>query len=377
MLSPQLAAALRRTLPALAEETIAAIGREVPDYARPMEGPFGRGVRVGVERALARFVRGEEDPTARELYVELGRGEQRAGRSLDALLRAYRVGARLAWERFSAAGREAGVEPDELFQLAGAIFEYIDRISAESVEGFAAEASAAEAERSRRRRALVRLLGRDDAGPDEVRDLAQLAAWPRPATVAFLVAADPEADRLASRLGAGVVAVVEEARTLAVIPDPDAPGREAQLRAAVGDVPAALGPTVPLERAARSLVRARAALDVIAPESGLVRADDHLVELLVRGDAALAAELADRALAPLDGLRPAARGRLSETLYGWLDHPGQVTLVAGRLHVHPQTVRYRVAQLRELFGERLEDPEARFELALALRARAGRDGAGP
>ena len=38
------------------------------------------------------------------------------------------------------------------------------------------------------------------------------------------------------------------------------------------------------------------------------------------------------------------------------------------LDVHPQTVRYRVKQLRELFGERLEDPEARFELSLALRA---------
>jgi DNA-binding PucR family transcriptional regulator len=35
--------------------------------------------------------------------------------------------------------------------------------------------------------------------------------------------------------------------------------------------------------------------------------------------------------------------------------------------VHPQTVRYRLRQLRELYGERLDDPEARFELALALR----------
>jgi DNA-binding PucR family transcriptional regulator len=36
--------------------------------------------------------------------------------------------------------------------------------------------------------------------------------------------------------------------------------------------------------------------------------------------------------------------------------------------VHPQTVRYRVRQLRELFGEALEEPDGRFELALALRA---------
>ena len=43
--------------------------------------------------------------------------------------------------------------------------------------------------------------------------------------------------------------------------------------------------------------------------------------------------------------------------------------IAAALDVHPQTVRYRVRQLRDLFGERLEDPEARFELSLALRAR--------
>jgi len=42
-------------------------------------------------------------------------------------------------------------------------------------------------------------------------------------------------------------------------------------------------------------------------------------------------------------------------------------VVAAELGVHPQTVRYRLRQLRELFGTRLEDPEARFELSLALR----------
>ena len=42
--------------------------------------------------------------------------------------------------------------------------------------------------------------------------------------------------------------------------------------------------------------------------------------------------------------------------------------MAAALDVHPQTVRYRIRQLRDLFGDRLEDPEGRFELALALRA---------
>jgi PucR C-terminal helix-turn-helix domain len=385
-LPPELAKALRPALPDLAQHIIVAIGREVPAYARPLEGPFGRALRVGVERALARFVDSIERPGAgdggaREIYVALGRGEMRAGRSLDALLSAYRIGARLAWERFVAAGEAAGHEPRTLYRLASAIFDYIDGISAESVEGFTEERAAAEGERQRRRRALARLLARDDVSGEEVHDLARLAGWTRPDVVAALVVGDaageePDADRLASRMGGGVIAAAEGALAIAWVPDPQAPGRRAQLESGLDGVPAALGPAVALGRAPLSLARARAAhalvLDGVVDGGGLVVADEHLPELLLHGgDRSLAADLAAGALAPLDELRPGARGRLRATLRAWLDHPGQVTRVAGELHVHPQTVRYRVAQLRELFGDRLEDPDARFELALALRAEPG------
>jgi hypothetical protein len=125
-LPPALGAALRPVLPELAEATIAAIGREVPDYARPLEGPFGRVLRIGVERALERFVDQIEHPeaddaTSREIYIALGRGEMRGGRSLDALLAAYRIGARLSWERFVAAGEAAGHEPATLYRLASSM----------------------------------------------------------------------------------------------------------------------------------------------------------------------------------------------------------------------------------------------------------------
>jgi PucR C-terminal helix-turn-helix domain len=384
-LPSELADALRPGLPALADEIIAAIGQEVPEYARPLEGPFGKGLRFGVERALGRFVEALVHPEAvdsgerRAVYVELGRGEMRAGRSLDALLSAYRLGARIAWERCVALGQEAGFDPATLYRLASAIFSYIDRISAESVEGYAAEQSATLAERQRRRRALVRLLARDDAGAEEVRDLAQLAVWPRPATVAGLVTRAEDADRFASRLGGETIAVAEEGLALAFVPDPDAPGRPAELHRALEEANAALGPTVPLERAAGSLHRAQAAFGLqelgVLPAASPLRSDEHLPDLLLHGDGALAADLAARALAPLDELRDGVRERLVETLRAGLDEPGQVTRVAERLHVHPQTVRYRMAQLRDLFGARLDDPDARFELALALRATSSRTSA--
>ena len=117
---PETAGVLRPVLSELADETIAAIATEVPDYARAMEGDFGLAVRRGVEIAFERFLALIEDPKAggsarsREIYVDLGRGEFHAGRSLDALLAAYRVGARLAWRRFVEAGRRVGFPPDAL-----------------------------------------------------------------------------------------------------------------------------------------------------------------------------------------------------------------------------------------------------------------------
>ena len=48
---------------------------------------------------------------------------------------------------------------------------------------------------------------------------------------------------------------------------------------------------------------------------------------------------------------------------------GERGRVALTLHIHPQTVGYRLGQLRTLFGADLDDPDIRFELELTLRAR--------
>src|SRR5437763_3182608 len=105
-LSPSLADVIEPELPALRDEILAVIAEEVPEYARPPEGSFGRGIRLGVEEAPRQFARLVADPDggrgqSREVYVGLGRGEMREGRSLDALQAAYPLGARVAWRRLS------------------------------------------------------------------------------------------------------------------------------------------------------------------------------------------------------------------------------------------------------------------------------------
>jgi len=430
-LSSPSADALRRTLPGLADQIVGAIAREVPDYARPMEGRFGETVRFGVQVALNRFVDllvGEASREFGDTYRRLGAGEYKQGRTLDALLSAYRVGARVAWRRFVDAGTQARFPADALYDLGEAMFAYIDEISAESAAGFAEAQSEAAGESQRRRRRLLGLLVQEPAADAEaVRTAAAAAGWALPRVLAAVVAAEadqPEglaaargvegaseevvdgiAARLARRLGPGAVGAAVGGLAVVLMPDPEGPGRRKTLESALHGDLAALGPAVAWPEAAGSLRRAEAAFRLaaqgrLAPtrpddegpaggraaasprgqssastsgqsRGGLIVADEHLPALLLAAAPGMAADLARTRLAPLDSLAEGPRERLVLTLRAYLDRPGQVQAIAGALEVHPQTVRYRLKQLRELFGDRLEDPDARFELSLALRAAEG------
>jgi hypothetical protein len=379
-LPPETAEALRPALEPTVNEVIDAIRAAVPVYALPLEGAFGEGFRTAVAHALSQFLDKVEgsapvSPGARDFYFDLGRNEAREGRTLEALLAAYRVGARVAWRGAVQAAREAGFGADTLSLLAEAIFAYIDELSARSAQGYAFEQSVAAGEAASRRRALVHLLIQTPpAERAAVEAAARDAGWRLPPSLAAVIWQDDPDGSAAARLPLGSVSATLEADTqCALVPDADAPRRRGDVTRALGGRRAAIGPVVPWPEASRSADRALAALRLaragFLADDRLAVADEQLSELIVHGDERLLEELAERMLAPLDGRTDKARARLLETLRAWLDHQGRVPDVAAALHVHPQTVRYRVAQLRDLFGEALEDPAARFELSLAVRVR--------
>ncbi|MDQ6836749.1 MAG: PucR family transcriptional regulator, partial [Actinomycetota bacterium] len=188
-LPPEIVAVLRPALDVVTDEMIEAVAT-VPAYARPLGGQFGAGIRDGVQAALRHFLAEIEAgaPVTRpDVYVALGRGEMRAGRSLESLLSAYRVGARVAWRRFAAAGVEAGLEPETMYLLAESLFAYIDVLSAESAQGHSQEQSAAASEAVLRRRRLVRMLVRDPPpDPSALEAAAAEADWPLPRRMAAI-----------------------------------------------------------------------------------------------------------------------------------------------------------------------------------------------
>ncbi len=362
---------LRPVLGEATDEMIDSV-RTIPVYRRPLAGTFGEGLRAGVQEALRHFLAEIEaggDVPRPDVYRLLGRGEMRAGRTLESLLGAYRIGARVAWRRFAAAGVEAGLPPETLYLLAESIFAYIDVLSAESAEGYALEQSAIASETEFRRRRLVRTLVRDPpADAAAVEAAAAEAGWPLPRKLAVAAVSGLEREATPWRLPGAIVERIGELACV-VLPDPAAPSRRAELERAVRErgATAGLGPAVAWTEAAVSFSRARAALALAGAGEALVAAEERTGELLLRGDGRLAAELAQRALAPLDGLSAGGRVRMRETLRAWLAEQGRIGPTAARLGVHTQTARYRLRRLRELFGAALDDPDERFWLELALR----------
>ncbi|MGP3948748.1 helix-turn-helix domain-containing protein [Streptomyces sp. 7N604] len=375
-LSPDLAGFLRPELPSLADEIVEEIRTCVPEFARPLQGQFGEGIRLGVEQGLRQFVEQLRDPAAPrdqgiKVYRSLGRGEYLEGRSLDVLQLAYRIGARVAWRRFARVGHEAGVAPKQLYVLAEAIFAYIEEISAHSVEAYA-ELSARTVDLvQRRRRRLLELLLAEPAvtAPRSLHQLAGEAQWKLPTTVACVALHEQWSANhvLGPALGPDVLMDLERPDPCLLIPDPEGPGRMETLRRGLHDVGFAVGPAVPLARAPSSLRMALHALSLLRrglfPGERQIHCEDHLSTLLLLSNEDAARILVQRCLEDF----PQVNERLAETLLAWLATGGSMPEVAERLCVHPQTVRYRMRQLKEFFGDLLHDPEWRFDMELALR----------
>ncbi len=384
---PAIAAALRPAVPRLIGAMIDAIRAEIPEYDRPLRGRFGENVRVGTSASIERFlasIAGEEAPAVSrgELYIELGRNEARRGRPIDTLLSAYRIGARMMWRGMAAEGQAAGIEPDTMYRLAEAVFAYVDELSHESATGYAEEQALMDGARERERERMLEVLMRRPPA-DAVLTHAQAtrAEWTVPDRFApvALPSARVSARALEHRLPGGSMAATLDGMTVALVPDIDGPGRDVELERALRGEPAARGAEGGWQDAAEAIARAVLAAELqeagVLAADCIVCADDHLVDLIVHRDPERAKALANSALEPLDALTPSSRERLTETLEAWLANACNTTETARALHLHPQTLRYRLRQLDEVLGaDRMADAESRLALQLALKVRRGRRG---
>ncbi|WP_345506217.1 PucR family transcriptional regulator [Terrabacter aeriphilus] len=164
------------------------------------------------------------------------------------------------------------------------------------------------------------------------------------------------------------------------VPADDSPGTWEWLLDVVGEV-AGVAPTATASAGGR-VTRAteldrsrREAVEVQRlREAGRVAGATTTVEdawAAVTNARALGGIWTEELLGPVAALREHDDGHDTaylRTLAAWLDHPGDPREAAARLHVHPNTLRYRLQRLSEVVELDLHDPETRLALRLQLRA---------
>ncbi len=378
LLPDEAVAEIRLRLPEVAERVVTVIIDEVPSYEDAFSGPMGETIRNAVQLALGGFLslaggrRGSDPRTPAAPAVEgayqLGRGEARSGRSTDALLSAYRIGARVSWHEMSTTAVQNGLDAETLVSFAELVFAYIDELSAASVAGHTDELATTGRVRQRMQERVAHHL-LTGAPPETVLKAAERAEWKAPTTLTAVIVPESQVRPVLSELSSRTLQAAEapDLDDAALLLVPDAHGRRrAALLRAIADRDAIAGPPRPWLDAASSYARAlRAHALELGPDT-----EARLTELVLTADPEALADLRAQALAPLAGVRPSSADKLADTLRAWLLHHGRRDAVAESLFVHPQTVRYRMGQLRDLYGEKLDDPEFVLLLTVALGARS-------
>ncbi len=369
----------------------------------PRPEAIARACAAGLDLFLATAREGRP-ATARELreVAQLGILQARGSQSVEPVLSAYRIAARVAWDAILRAWRQHGqVTPEAMVVTANYVFGALDQVAAEVTRTYL---QAREQHLLRGTRARTRLFHAliSDTFDSELALQKQAVAVSLPiaggyvAVVLKLIAPSTDPERggealpeLLSQLElpARAIAHTTDPNTLVVLWPADsersaAGARElaehvqeaADVRWGPGRVRirAGLGSHHPsLRGVSRSYVEALQAVEVgrkLRPEVAIHHHDEVAPYMVLEQNPLISERYVERVLGPL---LEEERGRdvLLQTLAAYLAH-GSVKEAAASLHLHRHTVLYRLEKVRELVGRDIDSPAARFRLQLAFDLRS-------
>ncbi len=378
--APEVRELCRRLLPdvqALGTRMAERICSEIPVYAE--------GQVLGYDELVAscahnlRYVLGilaGDDPPSLDPPRATGAARAEQGLPYDAVLQAFRIGGRFIWELL--VEHAAADQQDTLIRAAADIWSVSDDLSSEVTEAYRG-ALADRARRDGQRRAVLvgSLLDGED-GPDEVFEAVRVlnlagsgdyvvvsAESPAPGSEglsdveqvlrranvasAWRLDHDHQDGLVALRFGFGVGHLV------------DALGEVATGRVGVSTTIARL------EDAARARRQARVACSAGTPGTpGVLAYGDHPLAVLLASSPEPARGIVDAVLGPVLALPSDDAAVVLETARGWLAADGSTSVAARQLHVHRNTVRYRLRRLEELTGRDLARPLDAADLHVAL-----------
>lgn len=344
---------------------------------------------------IADCLRDGRGPTADEMAPFLDSAARRAreGVELTGLLEAYRHGAREAWQEIRRITEEHD-EPALGLEFATLLMAYIDTVSGAVADAYLAEFESLTSDREAARRDFLDGLLHGSLADGELSARGEaLGLDPAGVYIVCLLALVDEPDdgergdgmrtkqrALRSMVGAlpngqRSLIVNRGAELVAIVPTP--PGGEDELRTRLEQFMGRAGESlgrpiaVGIGRAHEDLAELaagyrEAAVALAAARSGTPRIAVYgqvLMEELILREPAVSRRLVSGALDPL---RP--HPYLIETLEMYLRHGPSLPDVAEHLHVHANTVAYRLGRIRDLTGRDPRTPLGVAHLALALRA---------
>jgi PucR-like helix-turn-helix protein len=343
--------------------------RRLPESA--LDGQVVEISRRNVDAFFNSLVEGralEEDEV--EAFRTSARNRASEGLPLADLLHAYRLGGRTAWEALVEAA-----EPEEQAALlpgVARLLEHVDRVSAAVTETYYDWSRRLASEDERQVRDLFDALTGEGPLEGPMLGLAETQGMPVADEYAPFVLALPGAEMhvhaqhaAGLRRRGGALAVTEGDRIVGLLAkrerDPAA-GSESRVLCAVGE-PAPRGEL----RSALLDLRALLDLGLRRRLTGRIELDDHLPELLLAGSPRIAERLRRRALARLEDYAARSRANLLETLDTFVACDLDRRRAAKRLHVHPNTLDYRLRRVEELTGLRLSRVSDMVLICLALK----------
>jgi sugar diacid utilization regulator len=367
----------------------------------PQRDAIVRACEAGLDLFLA-TAREARPATPEELrrVAQLGILQARSSQSVEPILAAYRIAARVAWEEILRAWRgHPDATTEAIMLVANYVFAALDQVAAEVTKTYlhareqhmqrgtraharlfhALISDNFDSELELRRQALALntplsasgyvalvcklVLGSRD-GERGGQALAEVAATldvprgalvhaPEPSTLAILWPAESPADADSARQ---FVAQLQE----------EAAQRSGQLRARVR---AGIGGYHPgLHGISRSYLEAQQAIETgrkLRPEAMVHGHDEVIPHLVLAQNPRLAERFVAHSLGRLLDAKLRNREQLLETLEAYLAR-GSVKDAASALGLHRHTVLYRLDKLKELLGGDLDVPATRLRLQLAL-----------
>ncbi len=323
---------------------------------------------------------GRDDPGP-EAAWQTGRRRADQGIPLPTVLRAYRIGGRFMWQTLRDAWGERPEGNDPLLEASADIWTLIDVLSEGVADSFRESAAESARHDTQVRIALLDrvLSGSVVAGPQlwEVADQLRMprqgrfvtvcAERPQPGEEAL-----PRVEQSLRTRGIGSVWRLGGAYQVGIValrPRFEVPALVAELgpvaRARVG----LSAEFTRLDRAPGALRQATTACAAgTASSADILRYRPGSVSSLLAGAPEAGVDLAAAVLGPVLAQPADDRAALLDTLRGWYAGGASPSAVAADLHIHRNTVRYRLHRVEELTGVSLADPVGAATVYVALDA---------